>query len=165
MLNGKSLGRKPNPKEAKLRNQIRWGETDYKKGKLEAVAYKNGKAVARHAIETTGKAVKLIAEPDNSQWTADGTDLQHVRITAVDSKGRRCLPADDELTFEVEGDARIVAVTNGDISSEELNVTNRRRLWQGQAMVILRSGRQASKITLTSKPKAFKDIITKLETQ
>ena len=165
LLNGKSLGRKANPKEAKLRNQIRWGETDYKKGKLEAVAYKNGKAVARHAIETTGKAVKLIAEPDNSQWTADGTDLQHVRITAVDSKGRRCLPADDELTFEVEGDARIVAVTNGDISSEELNVTNHRRLWQGQAMVILRSGRQPSKITLKTQSAAFKTVTTKLETK
>lgn len=165
LLNGKSLGRKSNPKEAKLRNQIRWGEIDYKSGRLEAVAYKNGKAVARHALETTGKPVKIIAEPDNANWQADGMDLQHVRLTAVDSKGRRCLSYDDELTFNIEGDASIVAVTNGDITTDEIATQPHVRLWQGQAMVILRSGRQPSKITLTTKPQTFKDIITKIETK
>jgi beta-galactosidase len=166
LLNGKSLGRKANTvSNAKLRNQIRWGEIDYKKGLLEAVAYRNGKPVARHAIETTGKPVKLLIEPDNQQWRADGKDLQHVRVTAVDSKGRRTLSYDDELTFEVDGDASIVAVSNGDISSDELSTANHIRLWQGQAMVILRSGRQPSKITLTTKPNTFKSITTKLETK
>lgn len=165
LLNGKSLGRKANPKEAKLRNQIRWGEIDYKSGRLEAVAYKDGKPVARHALETTGKPVKIIAEPDNPDWQADGIDLQHVRLTAVDSKGRRCLSYDDELQFSIEGDASIVAVTNGDITTDEIATQQHVRLWQGQAMVILRSGRQPSKVTLTTKPKTFKDIITKLETK
>jgi beta-galactosidase len=56
-------------------------------------------------------------------------------------------------------------VTNGDITTDEIATQSHVRLWQGQAMVILRSGRQASKITLTTKPKTFKDIITKLETK
>ena len=165
LLNGKSLGRKANSKNAKLRNQIRWGDIDYKSGKLEAVAYKNGKAVARHALETTGKPVKIIAEPDNTNWQADGMDLQHIRLTAVDSKGRRCLSYDDELTFNIDGDATIVAVTNGDITTDEIATQQHIRLWQGQAMVILRSGRQPSKITLKTSPKTFKDFITKLETK
>ena len=165
LLNGKSLGRKANPKDAKLRNQLRWGEIAYKSGKLEAVAYKGGKPVARHALETTGKPVKIVAEPDNIEWQADGMDLQHVRLTAVDSKGRRCLSYDDELAFTVSGDASIVAVTNGDIATDEIATQQHVRLWQGQAMVILRSGRQPSKVTLTTKPQTFKDIITKLETK
>jgi len=164
-LNGKSFGRKPNPTGAKLRNQLRWGEIDYKKGKLEAIGYKNGKAVARHALETTGKPVKIIAEPDNSNWQADGMDLQHIRLTAVDSKGRRCLTCHDELKFEVEGDARIVAVTNGDITSDELNATDHRSLWQGSAMVILRAGQQPSAITLKTASDTFKTVTTKLETK
>ncbi|MBE6249076.1 MAG: glycoside hydrolase family 2 protein [Prevotella sp.] len=165
LLNGKSLGRKANPKEPKLRNQIRWGEIDYKKGKLEAVAYKNGKAIARHALETTGKPAKLIVEPDNSQWKADGMDLQHVKVTAVDSKGRKVLTCNDELTFEATGDAKIVAVTNGDITSDELNVTNHRQLWQGSAMVILRAGSVPSKVTLKTSAATLKNVITKLETR
>lgn len=166
LLNGKSLGRKANPTDnAKLRNQIRWGEIDYKPGKLEAVAYKNGKVIARHALETTGKPVKIIAEPDNDTWKADGMDLQHVKLTVVDGKGRRVYNYNDELQFSVTGDASIVAVTNGDIATDEIATQQHVRLWQGQAVVILRSGCQPSKVTLTTKPKTFKDIVTKLETK
>ena len=166
LLNGKSLGRKANPIDnAKLRNQIRWGEIDYKPGKLEAVAYKNGKVIARHALETTGKPAKIIAEPDNAEWKADGMDLQHVKLTVVDGKGRRVYNYNDELQFSVTGDASIVAVTNGDIATDEIATQQHVRLWQGQAVVILRSGCQPSKVTLTTKPKTFKDIVTKLETK
>ena len=164
-LNGKSLGRRQNPTDAKNRNRINWNDVDYQKGKLEAIAYKGGKAVARHALETTGKAVKIIAEPDNSYWKADGMDLQHVRLTAVDSKGRRVLTCQDELTFEAEGDATIVAVTNGDMNSNELNATNHRRLWQGSATVILRSGKTPSKVTLKTTSNTFKPAIITLETR
>ena len=165
LLNGKSLGRRENPKDAKSRNKITWNGIDYKKGKIEAVGYRQGKAVARHALETTGKAVKIVAEADNSQWQADGQDLQHIRLRAVDSKGRTVLTCQDELTFTVDGDARLVAVTNGDINSHELNATNHRQLWQGQAMVILRAGSAPSKITLTTDSKTFKAVTTKLETK
>ena len=163
-LNGKSLGRRENPRDPKVRNQLRWNDVPYKAGRLEAIAYQQGKEVARHTLETTGKAVKLIVTPDNNDWQSDGQDLQHLRITAVDSKGRRVLSADDNLRFEVEGDARIVAVTNGDITSEELNVTDHRRLWKGSAMVILRAGTNPSKVTLKTLSDHYKPIITKLET-
>ena len=106
-----------------------------------------------------------MAEADNSDWQADGMDLQHVRITAVDSKGRCCLANQDELKFEVEGDARIVAVTNGDISSDELNAVDHRKLWQGRATVILRSGRKPSRITLKTSSSTFKPVTLTLETK
>ena len=165
VLNGKSLGRRNNPKDAKSRNKITWNGIDYKKGHLEAIGYRGGKAVARHALETTGKPVKIIAEPDNSQWHADGMDLQHIRLRAVDAKGRTVLTCQDELTFAVSGDAQIVAVTNGDINSNELNATNHRSLWQGQAMVILRAGTVPSNIMLKTSSTKFKQLTTKLETK
>ena len=164
-LNGKRLGRKANPKDAQHRNQIRWEGIAYQKGKLEAVGYINNKVVTRHALETTGKPVRIVAEPDNSHWKADGTDLQHVRLTAVDRKGRRVRTYNDEMTFEVEGDAKIVAVTNGDITSDELNTGKHGRLWQGSAMVILRAGTAPSQITLKTSPATFKTMTTKLETK
>ena len=166
LLNGKSLGKKQNPKDdTKQRNQIRWDGIMYADGMLEAIAYNNGKPVARHKIETTGKAVKLVATPEDNQWKADGTDLMHIRIEAVDNKGRRVPMAQDELKFEVEGDAKIAAVSNGDINSEELNVTSHRRLWNGSALVILRAGKTPSKVTLKTTSEAYKTIITKLTTQ
>ncbi|MBQ9571164.1 MAG: DUF4982 domain-containing protein, partial [Prevotella sp.] len=96
LLNGKSIGKKKNPKDdPKQRNQIKWEHVKYAEGTLQAIAYNNGKVVARHKIETTGKAVRLIVTPDNSHWQADGMDLQHVRIEAVNKKGRRVPMAQD----------------------------------------------------------------------
>ena len=165
-LNGKSLGRKQNPKgDSKKRNQIKWEGITYADGKLEAIAYNSGKAVARHQIETTGKAVSLRVTPEDSEWRADGTDLMHLRIETVDNKGRRVPMAQDELKFEVEGDASIVAVSNGDINSDELNVTDHRRLWNGSALVILRAGKTASKITLKTSADGYKTVKTLLTTR
>ena len=165
LLNGRSLGRKQNPKgDTKQRNQIKWDGITYADGRLVAVAYNGGKAVARHQIETVGKAVRLKATPEDATWKADGTDLMHIRIEAVDSKGRRVPMAQDELRFEVEGDAEIAAVSNGDINSGELNVTDHRRLYNGSALVILRAGQSPSKVTIKTSADGFKTAITKLQT-
>ena len=165
-LNGKSLGKKQNPKgDSKQRNQIKWEGITYADGKLEAIAYNSGKAVARHQIETTGKAVSLRVTPEDSEWRADGTDLMHLRIEAVDNKGRRVPMAQDELKFEIEGDASIVAVSNGDINSDELNVTDHRHLWNGSALVILRAGKTASKVTLKTSADGYKTVKTLLTTR
>ena len=122
-LNGKSLGVRKNSEAPKLRARIKWDDIAYAPGVLLAVARKNGKVVARHQIETTGEAVALKLVPDIETWHADGKDLMHVRIYAVDKKGRRVLnvkdaKAFDKLTFTVKGDANIVAVDNGNIASD-----------------------------------------------
>ena len=166
VLNGKSLGTKKNPVDnPKLRNQIRWDGITWQAGKLEAVAMKNGRVVARHAIETTGKPVRLVAEADHAEWLADGMDLQHVRIVATDSKGRRVQTTDQEVTFQVEGVAQIVAVINGDINSDELSVGNKRRLYNGTCTVILRATREAGEVVLTAQAQDMKAAKIKLQTK
>ncbi|MFW5478907.1 MAG: glycoside hydrolase family 2 TIM barrel-domain containing protein [Segatella copri] len=160
-LNGKSMGVKKNSNDPKLRARIKWDNIAYAPGTLVAVAKKNGKVVARHQIETTGEAVALKLVPDVETWHADGKDLMHVRIYAVDKKGRRVLnmkdaKAFDKLTFTVKGDANIVAVDNGNIASDELHIgktqlekTIQRNLFQGSALVILRAGNKPGKIELS----------------
>ena len=160
-LNGKSLGVKKNSNDPKLRARIKWDNIAYAPGTLVAVAKKNGKVVARHQIETTGEAVALKLVPDIETWHADGKDLMHVRIYAVDKKGRRVLnvkdaKAFDKLTFTVKGDANIVEVDNGNIASDELHIGKtqleksiQRHLFQGSALVILRAGDKPGKIELS----------------
>lgn len=175
-LNGKSLGVKKNSNDPKLRARIKWDNIAYAPGTLVAVAKKNGKVVARHQIETTGEAVALKLVPDIETWHADGKDLMHVRIYAVDKKGRRVLnvkdaKAFDKLTFTVKGDANIVAVDNGNIASDELHIGKtqleksiQRHLFQGSALVILRAGDKPGKIELSvagEKMKAKKLVLRK----
>lgn len=166
LLNGKSIGKKPNEKEnPKGRNRIRWDNIAYQKGTIIAIARTNGKEVARHMLQTTGKAVALKLEPDTISWKADGMDLQHIRVYAVDSKGRRVYDANQNLTFEVEGNARIVAVDNGNLTSEELHVGNQRRLFQGSALVVLRSGQQPGEVVLKASTSGLKTAKVKLQTK
>lgn len=148
LMNGKSLGTKKNERDPKVRNRIRWDGIVYQPGTITAVARKDGKEIARHSLETTGEAVALQLVADKQTWHADGKDLQHVRIIAVDKKGRRVLNAGEKLTFKVSGDAEIVAVDNGNIQSDELAVGNERNLFMGTALVILRSGTTPSDVVL-----------------
>ena len=160
-LNGKSLGVKKNSNDPKLRARIKWDNITYVPGTLVAVAKKNGKVVARHQIETTGEAVALKLVPDAENWHADGKDLMHVRIYAVDKKGRRVMNVKDakafyKLTFTVKGDVNIVAVDNGNITSDELHIGKtqleksiQRHLFQGSALVILRASDKPGKIELS----------------
>ena len=166
LVNGKSIGVRKNDKDnPKMRNQIRWNDVEYKAGYILAVARTNGKEVARHKIETTGKAVKLIIESDNANWKADGQDLQHLRVIAVDSRGRRVQTAVGEIKCNVSGDASIAAVSNGNIYSDELNVQDSQMLFNGSMLAILRAGTDASDITFTATCPGLKSATVKLSTK
>lgn len=155
-LNGRSLGIKKNSLDPKTRNKIKWTDVVYQNGMLEAVARTNGKIVARHKIETAGEPKELKLIPDVENWKADGNDLMHVRISAVDRKGLHSPMANSKLMFDVSGDADIIGVSNGDIASEELTVGNSRSLYNGSAMVILRSGKKSGKVKLKVSGQGYK---------
>ena len=163
MVNGKKVAEQNNTTDPKTRNQLRFNNIEYRPGYIEAIAYKNGKRVTSHRIETTGNTKKLLLTADTQTWHADGQDLQHVRVTAVDSKGRQVPSEQGKLAFEVEGDARIVAVDNGNNLSDELHVATERSLYNGSALVIIRAGKTAGKVTLKvtdEKGKTTKLILT-----
>ena len=158
LLNGRSLGVRKNDADPKLHNRIRWDAVPYERGSLVAVARKNGRIVARHELTTTGEAVALKLKPETADWHADGKDLMLVRVTAVDRKGRRVLSAHDLLQIEVKGEADIVAVGNGDMTSAELPVGDKqlvahasRSLYEGAACIYLRARREAGKVELKVK--------------
>ena len=172
LLNGRSLGTKQNPVDnPKMRNQLHWDNVEYQPGRLVAIARTNGKEVARHQIETTTEAVKLTANADNDTWKADGMDLQHITVTALDKKGRLVQTTDEEVTFSVDGEAQIVGVINGDINSNELTTSPNgecreatRRLFNGNCTVILRSTRQPGNVVLTATAPGMKPVKLKLST-
>lgn len=164
LVNGKSLGIKKNTNDPDHRNRIRWDNVEYHPGYIEAIARKEGKVIARHRINTYGKAVKLKLSPDQEIWHADGTDLQFVRVNALDAKNNRVWSADGEVHFSVEGNARIIGVSNGDITTDENLTGNQIRLHNGTAQVILRAGRVPGKVLLKVAVEGFKSKSLKLIT-
>ena len=166
-VNGKSLGIKKNDiSKPGERNRIRWDEVPYKNGNIEAVARKDGRVVARHKLETVGKPVALRVEPAFKDWKGDGKDLQFLRVTAVDSRGRRVWTAHDKLELEVAGNASLAGVSSGNLYSDEIHTDASVPLFQGTALVILRSGTGPGAVTLTvSSPVTKKPVRVPLATR
>lgn len=152
LVNGKSKAKQQNNrKDPSSRNEFIFTGIDFEAGKAEAVGYNNGKAVARYAIESTGEASALKLEADNANWKADGMDIQHVRILAVDKKGRRVYGTNGTMQISLEGDATLEAMSNGDQTCGYVNVpsaadkkSGEYPIYDGSAMVILRSARSAN---------------------
>lgn len=147
-INGKSMGVQQNSADVRKRNTIYWKDVPYSPGKITAVAKTGGKEVARHELKTTGKAVALKIESESKNWKADGMDLQYVKVYAIDSKGNKVPTAGNELTFEVDGNAKLIAVDNGDHTSDDLFSGNKKTMYKGFAMAILRSGQKGGIVKL-----------------
>lgn len=164
-VNGKSCGIKKNPDLPTRRNVIRWDSIAYHPGSITAVARKDGKEIARHKIETTGKPVKLIAETENPDWEANGQDLQYVRIYAVDSKGRKVPTASGNVRFDLSGEATLLATDNGCHTSDELFRNDRIDLYKGFAMGILRSTREHGDVVLKASCSGLKPVTVRFRTK
>ena len=149
-LNGKSLGVKKNDrKNPHARNRIVWLSVAYEPGELKAVARTGGKVVGEYKMETAGEPAEIVATAENPNWKADGMDLQHLAIKAVDKNGRVHPLANNKLTFKVEGPAKLIGLDNGDMNSNELHTGNTRSLYCGKALAILRAGRTPGEVALT----------------
>ena len=138
-LNGKSLGKKDMPRNGHLNWTV-----NYAPGKLEAIAYKKGKKLTAK-VETTGPAAEIVVTPYKTTLLADGSDVSVINLTAIDKEGREVPDADNLVQFQLEGDAKIIGLGNGDPSSHESDKCEggwcQRRLFNGKCQVIVQSGR------------------------
>lgn len=164
ILNGESLGRQANDTtDVFKRGIVKWSNVPYGKGgSLTAIAYNGGKEVARHQIETPGKAVSLKMEVErltagSSQLKADGMDLLYVNIYAVDKQGRTVTSYNEPLTVTVDGEATLVALDNADHYTDLLfhNVSTK-PMQLGYMQVILRSTRTAGQATIHASTPSLK---------
>ncbi len=122
----------------------------YAPGTLRAVARKGGAVTATAEVKTAGAPVRVALTPDRATVRADGADLLFVTVTVPDRAGVALPTADQLVRFRLAGDARIVAVDNGDQISHAPFQADRVQLFNGKALVIVRAGRRAGVATLTA---------------
>ena len=77
-----------------------------------------------------------------------GDDLAFITVSLTDTDGNLIPDAADQLTFEVMGAGTFEAVCNGDATSLESFKSPTMKLFNGQLVVIVRSGRQPGTLTL-----------------
>lgn len=116
----------------------------YAPGTLEAIGYRNGRAVIHRRVETAGAPVALRLTADRPQMLGDGRDTLALTIDAIDAAGRAVPIARDAVTLQVAG-GRILGVGNGDPNSHESDLpapgggSATRHLFNGLAQVLVQA--------------------------
>lgn len=144
-LNDKLIGEKPAGEEQQFKAVF---TVPYSPGTLKAVGVKGGREVAESVLATAGKPVRLRVTADRASVKADAQDLSFMTIEAVDAQGRLQPNADQEIRFALSGPGTIMAVGNGDGASSEPYQSDHRTLFQGRALVVLRTSRKTGSIQL-----------------
>jgi beta-galactosidase len=141
LLNGKSLGRKPMPRNRHLEWQV-----PYTPGRLEAVGYDGGQVAARDVRETSGPAheVRLLVD----RRLARAGDVVILNAAVVDAKGRVVPTASNLLQFSGQG-GTIIGVGNGNPNSIEPDAASQRKAFNGFAQAFLRVGNSRGPVDVT----------------
>jgi beta-galactosidase len=140
-LNGTSLG----AKTVEHNSHAEW-KVKYAPGMLEARGLKTRQVVLTAKRETTGAPAKLVLRPDRQKIAGNGEDVSVIAVEVVDAQGRLVPIASNEVTFKVDGPARLIGVGNGDPSCHESDKGNKRSAFNGLCMGIVQALKQPGEI-------------------
>jgi beta-galactosidase len=141
--NGQSLG----AKEVKKDSHVAWN-VNYAPGVIEARGFKDGKQVMTAKRETTGPAARLEMKSDRRAVNADGEDVAMFAVEVRDAQGRVVPITENEVTFTVSGNGRLIGVGNGDPTDQESDKGTSRKAFSGLCMAIVQSTKTAGSITV-----------------
>ena len=123
IVNGVSAGRRAPGEKHRAYAEF---DTVYCAGKVEAVAYRDGKEIGRDILETASDQVILAAEAEASVMKdgkavipADGSDIAWVDISVRDREGRLNMAATKKVTVSVEGPAVLAGYGSASPVSDE----------------------------------------------
>jgi hypothetical protein len=119
--------------------RLMWEDVVYAPGELKAVAYKNGQQIGEAVVKTAGYPAKIRLTPDRTTIDATGEDLSFVTVEVLDKDGVFCPLADNLITFALDGPGEIAGVDNGNPISFMPFQANEMRLFNGKAMLVVRS--------------------------
>src|SRR5450432_530210 len=144
-LNGHSLGKKPTNRTTRF---IASWNIPYTKGYLKAVGYREGKVVNESALETAGKATKIILTADRLILKANGQDLSYITVEIKDANNILQPKSDRLMHFSISGPGLITGVGNADPTSIESYQKNMRKTWRGKCLVVVKSMTKTGEIIL-----------------
>ncbi len=145
-VNGKSMGRK-----AKEGYRIVWDGVVYQPGKIEVIAYKDGREWARDSQQTADRAAKAVASVDYA-----GNDLIYVTVDILDKKGLLVPDADNVVEFSLKGPGTILATDAGDPTSHVPFYSHELPAFHGKVSVIVKRT-DPGPITVYAKSKGLRN--------
>ena len=147
-LNDKLVGEAPTGRDQQFAALF---TVPYAPGSLRVEGVRGGRVVAHTALTTVGDSTSLRLTPDRSIIDSDGQDLSFVNIEAIDAAGHFQPSSEQQVEFTITGPGVIAGIGNGDTKDLEQYQANHRALFNGRALVVIRSLRNQGMIKLTAK--------------
>jgi beta-galactosidase len=113
-LNKKTLGKK----QMQPNGHLEW-KVKYAPGIVEAVGYKNGSKLITDKVQTTAEPASLRLTADKKILKPGTQDIAMITVDALDKNNLHVPDAGNEITFSIQGPAKIIGVGNGNPSSLE----------------------------------------------
>lgn len=146
-LNDQLLGEKPTTCAEEFKAVF---AVPYAPGTLRAVGLRGGQEVETFTLATAGAPAQLRLTPDRSTLRADGQDLAFVTVEVLDAAGRVVPQAADSITYSLSGPGALAGIGSGDLTTTESYRANPREVFQGRALVVMRTESEAGELTLTA---------------
>jgi len=122
----------------------------YQKGVLKAVAYNEHDEIIATDIQASfGDAVKVVQHVEDSELTANGSDLAFIEISTVDADGLPVQNANNRVHVSIEGPGRLIGLDNGDSTDYDSYKGTNRRLFSGKLLAIVATTLEPGEITVT----------------
>ena len=145
-LNDKSLGKK---KLADFEDHIYKWAVHYKEGTLVAKGIKNGVEISTE-LATAKTASQITLSLDKKEIAANNYDVVHIEVQLTDNNGNPAKTDDKEITYSIEGPAKLLGIDNGWKKSIQKFQTNTNTTHQGRTLLILQAKNKTGEIKITA---------------
>ncbi|MCM1065099.1 MAG: DUF4982 domain-containing protein [Eubacterium sp.] len=136
------------PRPLEMPDGVITGFLPWQPGTVKATGYIDGKEVCSHVMETPGPAVGLEFDRESVQGQPVEGYQMLLTVRAVDAEGKPCFRENGKVRFRVEGDGKILAVDNGDITGGESCKEEFIHLYHGCASVVIALGGKGERVSV-----------------
>jgi hypothetical protein len=157
-LNSKSIGTK---KMSDSPGRTLTWEVPFGSGTLSAVAKNKGAVVASAELKTTGSVSTIVATCESKSIKADRQSIEHIYINLCDDAGRTVYTAENEVTCEVTGPARLIGMEDSNPANTEDYKDKKQHAYHGKLLVYLQATDKPGQVSIRLSSPGLKETFVK----
>lgn len=146
LLNGEEIARTPIGQEVPYKALF---DIHYQPGELRCVLYRGGQPAEATTLCTAGLPAKLLLLPEETTRPADGQSLFHIHVAVADEAGNPVPCAYERLHAQLSGVTAEMRMASADPTSTDPFLGGECSTFDGQALIILRTGTECGELTVT----------------
>lgn len=131
-------------------NRMITGYLPYFPGPVTVRGFIGKKEVCKHVVKTSGSAVKLDFDSEETTLLAKEGYEKLFTVRAKDKEGNAVFRESAKVIFSVTGPAELVAVDNGDLCSSENYDNNWMHMYHGSVSTVIRLKGEKGRVVLSA---------------